>query len=468
MKKTYRIPAAALATSMALSGLVAVSPEFLPAVSHVSLAQARAQNDDTVPDIYNIQKAPDADKYANEINTYLRVSKARHLYHTASSIQKYDDYVNATRDMRNAADYSEAACYAAKGRVALAILKAEGNEEARKIDISKVGFNPDTTDKATTILGTATEYARKKAFSSDADASDWNLRHKFFNEGYGRIKDINDLLKQGKTDPTEIDAFSIIDWTIRADFIAQAELKVEYTLASLPGIKVYGPTTLEQLNVEAAKTAARETEKALEAEFGPINTAPAPADPTTTQPAPADPGAADSAEKSAEEAKKAAEAAQKAADEAKASADAAKKDAGKAAEVEAAVQKATEAAKKAEEAAARSEAAAKKSEEASKQAEADRMKAEEASKKAEADLKSAQEARTAAEAAQKAAEAAKKAAEDALKKPQSSKPTTDKKEEPKKEEPKRNGFYSFLENILSFSTIGVLLITILKSLGFLG
>lgn len=93
MKKTLRLPAAALATSVALSGLAAVTPEFSPTANLNVLATAQAQSSDSIPDIYHIQKAPDAEDYSAELHTFLRISKARHLYHSASYDQKYANYL---------------------------------------------------------------------------------------------------------------------------------------------------------------------------------------------------------------------------------------------------------------------------------------------------------------------------------------------------------------------------------------
>ena len=637
MKKTLRLPAAALATSVALSGLAAVTPEFSPTANLNVLATAQAQSSDSIPDIYHIQKAPDAEDYSAELHTFLRISKARHLYHSASYDQKYANYLSAPQSVRDAADFSEQACFAAKSRVALAILKAEGNEEARKLDITKVGFDADVTAAAVKVLGEATEIARKKAFSDDPDHQAWAKRHKFFDEGFGRLKDLNAAIIAGTPDTKEADAFSVVDWGVAQSFVKKAETDNGYTLASLTGISLYSPPLPSKFDPAAAKAVARQNEAALAEEFGPItapgSSTPKPGEGETPKPgegetpkpgegetpkpgegetpkpgegqntdnasaaasaqeakdaadkakqakeaaeaaaaaaaadaakvaeakqaaatakteadraeaaatraekaaeaAKADKAAAEQARDAAQAAQKAAEAAQKAVEEAlkkvpagnetpqpsnpgtdnsaeaKKAAEDAKKAAGeaeaaaaqaaadakKAEEAKAAAAKAEEAAKRAEEAAKKTEDDSAKAQAAAEKAAADRAKAEEAvakaaadteaakkahseaedakkkadeaSAKAQDDLKAAEKARADAQEAQKAAEKAQKAAEEAAKNASNGSQTDTGKKDEKKPETKKNGFYGFLERILGFSGIGGLLITILKSLGFL-
>ncbi|GAA4799495.1 hypothetical protein FRX94_01040 [Corynebacterium canis] len=661
MKKTLRLPAAALATSVALSGLAAVTPDFSPTANLNVLATAQAQSSDSIPDIYHIQKAPDAEDYSAELNTFLRISKARHLYHSASYDQKYENYFNAPQSVRDAADFSQDACYAAKSRVALAILKAEGNEEARKLDITKVGFDADVTAAAVKVLGAATEIARQKALSDDPDQQAWAKRHKFFDEGFGRLKDLNAAIIAGTPDAKEADAFSVVDWGVAQTFVKKAETDNGYTLASLTGISLYSPPLPSKFDPAAAKEVARQNEAALAEEFGPItapgSSTPKPGEGETPKPgegetpkpgegetpkpgegetpkpgegetpkpgegetpkpgegetpkpgegqntdnasaaasaqeakdaadkakeakeaaeaaaaaaaadaakvaeakqaaatakteadraeaaatraekaaesAKADKAAAEQARDAAQAAQKAAEAAQKAVEEAlkkvpagnetpqpsnpgtdnsaeaKKAAEDAKKaaseaeaaaaqaaaDAKKAEEAKAAAAKAEEAAKRAEDAAKKTEDDSAKAQAAAEKAAADRAKAEEAvakaaadteaakkarseaedakkkadeaSAKAQDDLKAAEKARADAQEAQKAAEKAQKAAEEAAKKASNGSQTDTGKKDEKKPETKKNGFYGFLERILGFSGIGGLLITILKSLGFL-
>ena len=446
MKKTLRLPAAALATSVALSGLAAVTPEFSPTANLNVLATAQAQSSDSIPDIYHIQKAPDAEDYSAELHTFLRISKARHLYHSASYDQKYANYLSAPQSVRDAADFSEQACFAAKSRVALAILKAEGNEEARKLDITKVGFDADVTAAAVKVLGEATEIARKKAFSDDPDQQAWAKRHKFFDEGFGRLKDLNAAIIAGTPDTKEADAFSVVDWGVAQSFVKKAETDNGYTLASLTGISLYSPPLPSKFDPAAAKAVARQNEAALAEEFGPItapgSSTPKPGEGETPKPGEGEtpkpgegetpkPGEGEtpkpgegqntdnaSAAASAQEAKDAADKAKQAKEAAEAAATAAAADAAKVAE-------AKQAAATAKTEADRAEAAA--------------TRAEKAAEAAKADKAAAEQARDAAQAAQKAAEAAQKAVEEALKKvpagnetPQPSNPGTDNSAEAKK------------------------------------
>lgn len=431
MSKILRLPAAAIAASVALHTGVAVSPDIPSLVDRPLIAQAGANNSDTIPDLYHIQKAPDAETYAAELNAYLRISKARHLLHTAASAQKYENYFSAPQSVRDAADYSEQACYAAKGRLALAILKAEGNETARSINISAVGFDANATATAAALLTAATAEAAKHAFGDGPDSNEWSTRHKFFSEGADRTKELDAALRNGTPDPREADAYSVINWGVAQTYISGAETTVGYTMNSLAGVSVYNLVAPSAFDASAAKAVARQTEQALTAEFG------TPAKPgTPTPPVPEQPGGEHGdIDTHANAAKAAAEEAKTAAEQAKAAAEEAKKDAAQAAVIRAAIEQAEQAAKRAEEAA---------------------KQAEQAAKQAEQTGTAAAQALADAQRAREHAEAAKKAAEEAAKQ---SKP------EPKQQ---RGGFFRFFDGLLSASVLGVLLVSAMTSLGLIG
>jgi|GEM_PF-6742813 hypothetical protein len=153
-----------------------------------------------------------------ELQAFAYVAKLRHVYHTAAGDEKYDDYYNATTQMRNAHDRSQYGCYMATARLSLAILKAEGNTEARALDLAKVGLDLAETEEALEALAPAAAQAATDAINAETDKQTKSSRHGIFSNGVDRLKKTVAALKAGE--PTyEYNAFAIIDWGVTPRYV---------------------------------------------------------------------------------------------------------------------------------------------------------------------------------------------------------------------------------------------------------
>ncbi|AKK04839.1 hypothetical protein CMUST_02475 [Corynebacterium mustelae] len=186
------------------------------------------QTTDAMPHKYFYTPVADSTKYEGEVKSFLAVSQIRHLYHTAAYNQKYANYrgKSAEEAAHDAVMHqrSEDNCYVAKARLSLAIMKYEGDVEARSLDLSKVGFDKAETEKAYTVLkrgGKATEAARDAARAAGADDKTIGLhnnRLRIFSDGENRLSGIIGELASGKA-TTEYDAFAVTDWEVKEDFV---------------------------------------------------------------------------------------------------------------------------------------------------------------------------------------------------------------------------------------------------------
>lgn len=210
--------------SLTISALATASvftASSLAATSPLVTAVASAQTHDAMPGNYMINKAEDGSQYLPELNSLVSVAKVRHLYHAASGDQKFEDYKNATDEMRRAHEESENACYLAKARVALAILKVEGNAEARALDLTRVGIELQESEKALPVLKKMEEKYRKEALfaeSTNPDKSKISNTHKIATNGVDGLERVIKKLKAQK-ETYEFDTYSILNWNVQDRFI---------------------------------------------------------------------------------------------------------------------------------------------------------------------------------------------------------------------------------------------------------
>ncbi|ALR34559.1 hypothetical protein [Corynebacterium pseudotuberculosis] len=211
------ISALATASVFTTSSLVVTSP--------LVTAVASAQTHDAMPGNYIIKKAEDGDQHLAELNSLVSVAKVRHLYHAASGEQKFEDYRNATDEMRRAHEESENACYMAKARVALAILKVEGDADARALDLGRVGIDLEESEKALPVLKEMKDKYLKLALgtdSTDPDKGKISNTDKIATNGLDGLERVIKKLKEGE-ETYEFDAYSILDWNVQERFIERVK-----------------------------------------------------------------------------------------------------------------------------------------------------------------------------------------------------------------------------------------------------
>lgn len=263
--------ACAMATTLALSTTTVVLP---PSIAY-------AQTSDAMPTNYFYTPAADADDYKAELQAFAYVAKLRHVYHTAAGDEKYDDYYNATTQMRNAHDRSQYGCYMAKARLSLAILKAEGNTEARALDLAKVGLDLAETKKALEVLAPAAAQAAQDAINAETDRQTKSSRHGIFSNGVDRLKETVSALEAGE--PTyEYDAFAIIDWGVTPRYV-DATAKEHGIDSEVRNQVVVRNLAEGDIDVAAIQAKGAENLTYLTGLFGPIHTGPrTPAQPEPT------------------------------------------------------------------------------------------------------------------------------------------------------------------------------------------
>ncbi|GAA1472182.1 hypothetical protein P4N68_11150 [Corynebacterium felinum] len=233
MRTTFR----ALVVAAAVAVACPVVPAFAHdghnhGASHVGTPDSGHYDTvDAMPHKYYYKAAADGAAYEAELKSYLAVSQIRHLYHSAAYGWKYADYYSPkiSPEERNAINEkhqrSEDGCYTAKGRTSIALLKYEGNEEARKLDTSKIGFDIATTEKAIELLKADSarlekERDAKKAANEidDATVKLYNSRMSIIGDALKRLPDVLKALKANEP-VHEYDAFSVVDWGIKDGFV---------------------------------------------------------------------------------------------------------------------------------------------------------------------------------------------------------------------------------------------------------
>ena len=266
--------ACAMAATLALSTTVVVLPPSI----------AIAQTSDAMPTNYFYTPAADADEYRAELQAFAYVAKLRHVYHTAAGDEKYADYYNATQQMRNAHDRGQYGCYIAKARLSLAILKAEGNAEARALDLAKVGLDLDETTKAIAVLEPASKQAYHDAIYAETDRATKSNRSGVFSNGLDRLKETVAALQAGQ--PTyEYDPFAIIDWGVTESYV-NATLNDHGIDSEVRNQVVVRNLAEGDVDVAAIQAKGAENRAYLTGLFGEIKTGPrTPAEPAPTTPA---------------------------------------------------------------------------------------------------------------------------------------------------------------------------------------
>ncbi|QMV86115.1 hypothetical protein HW450_05210 [Corynebacterium hindlerae] len=258
-----------LAQRIAVLTVATAIPLTSVAVANVAVPSlAVAQTADAMPNKYFSTPADDADQFLGEVKTFQTISMLRHTYHEAARNQKYDSWP-ASETINEIHWRSEHACFAAKARLALAILKAEGDLTARQLDLAKVGVDLIESEKAVPVLTAATAAAWE--LSTNAEATDEkregkHARHMMFNEGLGELNRIVEILKDGG-EPTEYDAFSIIDWGVDQKWVDKARETV-HPGTDADKLKVYRAGDKLAVDGEALHDSATHNRTVLSARFG--------------------------------------------------------------------------------------------------------------------------------------------------------------------------------------------------------
>ena len=283
---SIRIFAATIAAAAALTTVVALDDAPLTPNAHAASSDFNPAHE------VKINPAADGARYSNELKAYQLISKLRHSYHSASYDQKYDVYP-APAAIRTAADLSEWACYIAKARVALTILKMEGNQDARALDVSKVGIDSEVSAAALPILSQATQEAFAQAIKDDQSAEDKKLyqnRHKLFSDGKSRLETVVEEFANN-TSPTgyEYDAFSVTDWGVAKQYLDATQREMHLDEDDL-SVKVIDATQPQSITAQQAADNGNANRAIAAARFGDIDTPTPPtsatSEPSTTSAAP--------------------------------------------------------------------------------------------------------------------------------------------------------------------------------------
>ncbi|MDO5082665.1 MAG: hypothetical protein Q4D89_04585 [Arachnia propionica] len=108
--------------------------------------------------------AADAASYHRELNTWLRVFKLREQQYQAQvNALKYRQYYESAEPFQAAIDRHHAPRNIALLRYLLAVLAAEGNAEARSLDLVQVGVDAAVTRRAQPLIQAGLADARAKA-----------------------------------------------------------------------------------------------------------------------------------------------------------------------------------------------------------------------------------------------------------------------------------------------------------------
>lgn len=276
---SIRIFAATIVAAAALTTVVALEDAPLTPNAHAASADFNPAHE------VKINPTADGARYSNELKAYQLISKLRHSYHSASYDQKYDVYP-APAAIRTAADLSEWACYIAKARVALTILKMEGNEDARALDVSKVGIDSEVSATALPILSQATQEAFRQALNDEHSAEDKKLyqnRHKLFNDGKSRLETVVEEFANN-TSPTgyEYDAFSVTDWGVAKQYLEPTQRDMHLDEDDLK-IQVIDAAQTQAITAQQAADNGDANRAIAIARFGDIDT-PTPPTSTTSEP----------------------------------------------------------------------------------------------------------------------------------------------------------------------------------------
>ncbi|AKE42050.1 membrane protein [Corynebacterium kutscheri] len=222
MKKISHLLALPLSASLILSGTAIATT----AVGTAYPAIAQAQTSDSMVHGYRINKAADSAKYEPELNALVSVARVRHVIHSASGKEKFDKYYTATEQQRFAHAEAEKACFMAKARVSLSILKMEGNDDARALDLAKVGIDLEESKKALPVLLERKTQLYKEALEAPGPSTSHealNVTSKIASEGYSRLKDFIDE-QSGANPPTnhEVNAYSIVNWVVTEKYLTDS------------------------------------------------------------------------------------------------------------------------------------------------------------------------------------------------------------------------------------------------------
>ncbi|APT91666.1 hypothetical protein CPHO_00565 [Corynebacterium phocae] len=232
---TYRFgpKAIAIAASLAVATATATIPATVP------VAAAVGETNDAMPHGLYVQPSPEGEEFWKEFKTFQTISLARHTFHTAARKARYDldapdEYYRTLYDVHERSEY---ACYIAKARMGLALLKYEGNEAAQGIDTAKVGLDLAESEKAYPLLKEAESEAFKMALASDDSdphRKAKNYRHQVFQEGSGKLNDYIQILKgEDKRALLEYDPYAVIDWGIPEGWFEKAVEVVDPTPEAL-------------------------------------------------------------------------------------------------------------------------------------------------------------------------------------------------------------------------------------------
>lgn len=220
-RSTIAALAAVFSLPIASLAVTAPTPAHAEPVSSTSAAQADFPIRDSFKPYFH--PAPDAAEYYPELNSLMRIFKLREIYFFAARDPFYSRKLNNPRRTR-IYEQSRAELDIAKVRVALAIMKAEGNQAARALSLEKVGTDPAESKRARDVLSDGHWEAFVLAEEVlHIDPYGWAKYSRFalFREAWEYFKDAQENIGQGAADH---DPYAVIDWGVESRFLKKARV----------------------------------------------------------------------------------------------------------------------------------------------------------------------------------------------------------------------------------------------------
>lgn len=253
-----------------------------------TIFSASAQAPDNIPGEYQFFPAEDAAAYESELKTFEAIYVMRALYYQAAYQERTTYFSSSTQAQMQAMTRSYQASHMAKARLALAILRAEGNTEARALDINAVGFDPAMTAQAVQVLEAPTWQLRDEVwryFDLEPTQSQKTTRFDIFVDGLYALQNV----VAGGTS-YDFDPLVVINWQTHPDFVAHA---LSFTLPSqeVANMPIATLSPLGEVDTAAVTQAANQNRSYLATLYGSVDattaaTNPAPPAPVVDAPQP--------------------------------------------------------------------------------------------------------------------------------------------------------------------------------------
>ena len=208
MMRTRRAIIAAVTAATLLTGTI-TGVLFTPAIASAQIVNAE------VP--FHISPAADSSRYVEELGVMDNVFRMRQLYYQAAlredsrEIQKSGPQAEQNiQKMKSAADYASL-------RLVIAILKMEGDPDARTIDVEKVGLDKQATldaiKKISVKVGTDVFFLGEYLATGELKPAEIQRLH-VFTRAADYMKLVSERLNAGDESVLENSPYSVVDYGV--------------------------------------------------------------------------------------------------------------------------------------------------------------------------------------------------------------------------------------------------------------